>query len=128
MARRQPLQAEGRPLLAPFPSLPLIDTERSCSPASTHILLVLTPGMAPNSVGATELTGNITIEMMNVARTCIDIPARVPCASHNHVLRPALFYCVFVGEEGEVVKGPFHAMRRVVSESGMRRPSPPVPP
>lgn len=72
----------------------------SCEGAEASVAFI-----TPLSVSAGD---SVTIELMNVPSTCVDVPITTPCARHN-IGRPALFFVEFSGAQGTMVSGPVAA-------------------
>ena len=62
---------------------------------------------------------NITMELMNVAPSCINAPVTKPCASHDHSVFEPLFFCQYAGPGGTAHLGPIHAVSEPVSRDQM---------
>ena len=70
------------------------------------------------SVDGNDWLGAVTLVLANVATTCVDIPAKQPCAAHPmtdaSLMRAPLFYCNFIGSHGMTDSGPYRAVRHSV--------------
>ena len=68
--------------------------------------------------GKLNVNNNVSLTLMHVPSTCLDVPIRAPCAAALPT-DPPLWYCHFSTENGTVSVGPFHASRTGLYEGNV---------
>lgn len=71
--------------------------------------------------GMATTADGVTLVLMNVLHTCVDVPITVPCVTHaSKVMGAPLFHCMYSGPRGNVTTGPFMAFTDEIMDSAVR--------